>query len=145
MTPSVNDLARELADRMSGRRDKAFIEAAMAVCALVATADKRISYSERLRVHRLLEGVGALGTFPRARAIGLFDAYADDLAAEEPGARERILSRVRAVAGDPGIADTLIRVSVLICTADDEVHEAEVAEITEICGALGIDPATAGF
>ena len=140
MAPRVNDMARELADRMALYRDKSFIEGALAACALVAAADRQISYSEKIRLHRLFEGVGALGVFSSGRAVALFDAFADDLIAEEPGARDRALDRVRAVSGDHGAAQALVQICVLISHADDVVHPAEVAEISEICGALGIDP-----
>lgn len=144
MPNAAMTLGEEIAAKMEQHRDRPFLEAAMAACALIATADRLVTFSERVGVERILEVVGAMGIFDPKEAVRLFEGFVDALDANDPTARHRALERIRDVAGDAKSAELLLRVSILISEADGHVVPAETDEIIEICRVLDVDPAVLG-
>ncbi len=139
MPSSADALAQILAEKMGRRRDRAFLEAVMATCALVAAADRVVTYSERSGVERILVSLGAMGIFDPRQTLGLFDEFVRGLDADDSSARHRVFSRIKEMAGDRESSETLVRIAIMISQADGHVVPREVSEIKDICRVLGVD------
>lgn len=138
MAKSLDFLRRFLADR----RDRAFLEASMAACALAVMADGEVSLSERYRVDALLERLERLNHYDPHKAIALMNRHIEDLRGDHDLARTNLLGRVESVAGDQEAALVIPRMAKAVMLSDGEITGAEKQELTAICEALGqsLDP-----
>lgn len=127
-------LKRELARY----RQRPFLDALMAGCALVATADGAISLSERSRVDRIVESLRELDIFDPHEAVNRFNEYAEDIAADAERGRRDILLAIGEHAGDEGHARLLLRACIAVSLADDDLRPEEHARIADICDALDL-------
>ena len=124
-------------------RQRPFLEAVMACCALVATADGEISFSERSRMDWMVEDLEQLKLFDPHNAVTLFNRYADWLFSAPEAARASTLRTVRLGADAADAGTLLVRIAVAMAEADGEYTSDEQAVVRMICANLGLDPALA--
>ncbi len=134
----LEGLKRELARY----RQRPFLDALMAGCALVATADGSVSLSERSRVDRIIESLGELDIFDPHEAVNRFNDYAEVIAADAERGRHEALDAIAEHAGDKDRARLLLRACIAVSLADDNFRPEERARIAEICDTLEL-PETA--
>ena len=125
-------------------KNRPFLEATMACCALVAIADGEVSLSERSRVDDVLETLEQLRDFDVHMAVDLFNGYLDQIQQSPVEGRERLHQLIARFRETPKDADILIRVSVAISKADGEFALSELVCVKEICETLGLQPADYG-
>jgi tellurite resistance protein len=130
----LDGLKRELARY----RQRPFLDALMAGCALVATADGTVSLSERSRVDRIFESLVELEIFDPHEAVNRFNEFADDIAADAARGRHAALDAIAEQAGDEARARLLLRACVAVSLADDDLRPEERARIADICDALDL-------
>lgn len=123
-------------------RQRPFLEAVMASCAIVATADGEISFSERVRMDNVVDSLEQLRVFNPHEGVNLFNAHAEAIEANRSIGTAAALEAIRRGAGDDqAAAALLLRISIAISQADGQYHEAERGAVQAICDTLGIDPA----
>lgn len=132
----LESLRRELARY----RQRPFLEALMACCAFVATADGVVSLSERSRVDRIFESLKELDIFDPNEAVDSFNEFADAIAADQAKGRRTALATIDDQAGEPKRAQLLLRASVAVSLADGELHDEERAALGDVCDALALAP-----
>ena len=76
----LDKLSEPFLARSERARNRSFLDAAMAVSALVATADGEVSLAKRHRVDEVLENVTTLKAFDIHAAIDQFKAFAEEIA-----------------------------------------------------------------
>lgn len=127
------------------RRNKPFLEAAMAVCALVATADEEVSFSERTRLDSILETLDELKVYKVHEAINLFNELVERLQTEPEEAREEAFEAIERMRGKREDSQVLIRIALAVADAEGVILESERNLTVEICEALGRDPSEFGI
>ncbi len=121
-------------------RNKDFLEAVMAVCALIALADDEFQAVERQRIFQAFARVPALRELDFHQALNILKAHVEALGRDGPAAKDMLYNKVGRMAGRHKRVRTLMRLAYLIILADDEVHEGELEEVRHICRLLGLEP-----
>ncbi len=136
MEPSLLD---KLVTEVQRYRNKDFLKAAMAVCALAANADDDVNLAERYSIDRALEIEPALKYFNAAKAVRILDDYIHALREDGAAAKAVLDNKVRRFAGDHKRSRTLMRVAYVIIAADQQIIAAERAEFDRLCALLDLD------
>ncbi len=137
MKPSLLD---KLLTEIPRYRDKEFLKAAMAVCALSANADDEVNFSERFSIDQALAHEPTLQMFNASKAVKILNDYIFALRQEGDRAKQILYEKVRRMAGDHKKSRTLLRFAYLVITADHEVHEKEKQEFARLCALLHLQP-----
>ena len=133
----IESLKQSLGVKAEQHRNRPFLEATMAACALVAYADEDVSLSERFQLDQVLERLDALKIFDPHVGVNFFDEIVEALKDQPEAGKQAALERIRLFAGEPDSARMLVRVCHAISWADGEVSPAERARIDEVCAVLG--------
>lgn len=134
----LDTLKRELARY----RQRPFLDALMAGCAFVATADGVVSLSERSRVDRIFEGFRELDIFDPHESVDAFNEFAEAIAEDAARGRQRALAAIDDQASEPDRARLLLRACVAVSLADGDIVGEERAALADVCDALAL-PASA--
>ena len=133
-----------LLDKLVGEvrryNNKAFLKAAMAVCALTAAADDEVSLAEHYRIDEIIAKDPALKELNAQKAIDTLYDYIYALRTYGESAKEVLYNKVERMAGDHKKSRTLMRVAYLVIIADQEIRDAEREEFRRLCGVLGLKP-----
>lgn len=130
-----------LKQELARHRQRPFLEAAMAACALIASADDEVSFSERARMDAVLESLAELRIFDPHQAVDLFNARLEALQADREAGRAEAFEAIRRGAAEDGAAELLVRICVAIGLADGKLVSHERAMLGLICAALNLTPA----
>ena len=133
-------LLGKLTDEVLRYQNKAFLKAAMAVCALSVLADGEIQFAERVSIDRALNEEPALKHFDALKAVEILGEFTDALYDDEENAKTILHNKIRRFAGDHKQSRTLMRVAYLIITADHEITEDEQDVFIELCAVLELEP-----
>ncbi len=129
-----------LKQELARHRQRPFLEAAMAACALIASADDEVSFSERARMDAVLESLAELRIFDPHVAVDLFNARIDALQADREAGRAAAFEAIRRGATNDGAAELLVRICVAMSLADGKFVSTERAMLGLICSALNLSP-----
>jgi tellurite resistance protein TerB len=135
----MEGLRHAIGERMARRRNRPFMEACMACCALVAIADGEVSLSERSRVDDILETLDRLKLFDVHEAIDLFNAYVEAIVAKPDRGRKKALEDVSEMRHEAGDAVLLVKIALAVSQADGVFLDSERVQCELICHALGLD------
>ena len=141
----LNTLINNFQDGLERNRNRPFLSAAMAACALVATADGRVSLGERVRVDQIVETLEALKIFDPHEAVDLFNEFSDTILISPHEGHDNALMALAAGAKDEESKTLIIRMCCAISEikhpqgSDDNIA-ADHIEIVSLCSRLGIDP-----
>ncbi len=133
----IGRLKGSLGAQAERHRNRPFLEATMAACALVAYADEDVSLSERFQIDQVLERLDRLKIFDPHDGVNYFNEVVEKLKAAPEQGTETALQRIAPFAGDPESARMLVRICHAISWADGEISDAERARIDEVCEVLG--------
>jgi tellurite resistance protein TerB len=122
-------------------RDKDFLKAVMAVCALTAHADGEPHPLEIAEIDAAFRSIPCLRNLDRKKAEAIFAVYSEALDRGDPQARRVLYRKIQVFENQFKKARTLLRVAYLIVMADGIDHPQEVREFKRICGLLAFDPA----
>ena len=120
---------------LNRHKQRPFLEAVAAACALVATADGEVSFSERARLDTVIESLSQLRLFDPHEVVDAFDEHVAQLADDEDGVAA-MLKVIRAGTRADGAADLLLRISAVMSLADGRDSSDEHEIIHKICAAL---------
>jgi len=118
-------------------RSRAFLDAAMAASALVATADGEVSFAERSRLDDVLASVEALKAHDVHDAADLFRIFAENILAHPEQGRAQALKAVQSVGDDGEAAGLVLRIACAMGRARGAYAPPAVAQIRTIAAALG--------
>ena len=121
---------------------RGYLQAAMAVCALTASADGEVGLEERYAIDAAIAHDPLLACFAPAQAVAVLDDQLFRLRAEPAETRETLLGIVEKAGRRPERAVALMRLVWNVIAADDRVRPAELAEFETLCDLLEIDVET---
>lgn len=121
-------------------RNKDFLKAVLAVCALSARANPTIALDTRYRIDRILDSLDLVELFDRRKVTGILNDYIYAFEADRARAVEVLDAKVRRMVGDHRKSRTLLRIAYLIMMADGRMSESEEAEFGRLCRLLSIEP-----
>jgi tellurite resistance protein len=122
-----------------------FLKATMAACALVATADGEVGFSERVRVDQIIETLEYLQVYDPHEAVNLFVDYCEAILKLPSEGHPKVLSQLDVVKDNPETASLLIRICLAIGEANGKTSLVDQIEIVTLCSILEIDPAHFGL
>ena len=126
---------------MSRYKNKPFMQAVAAGCALVAAADGSVSSDEKAKMARFIQSSAELKVFDIAEVIKAFnDAVAKFEFDHDVGTAEA-LKVIGKIKGDGGAARLLVRVCCAIGASDGNFDEGERAMVRKMCAELGLPAA----
>lgn len=130
-----------LAAEASKFKNRSFMEAIVAACALVAAADGSISSEEKNKMVGFLRNSDELKHFDIKDVIAVFDKVTASLSFDIGIGKAEALKIIGKLRGHEDQAKLMIRVACAIGASDGSFDDKEKAVIREICLDLGLDPA----
>jgi tellurite resistance protein len=128
--------------QLERHRQRPFLRALMAACALVASAGGQVSFRQRIRLDLVMETLDALKVFDPHEGVALFNGFVAELRNDRERGHRLARQAVSAeVAGNPEKARLLLRICLAISERDGSIPPPERHEIEAICRWIGIDPA----
>lgn len=137
----VKETSNTLVNDVKKYKNKGFLEAAVAGCAIVAAADGNISPEEKRKMIGFIGQSEALKVFDVNDAIKLFEKYSAAYEFDGEVGKAQALKVVAQVKSKADEARLLIRVCCAIGAADGNFDEHEKQAVRDICRELGQDPA----
>ena len=129
-----------LSVEVSKFRNRAFMEAVVSGCALVAAADGSIDASEKQKMAGFLERADELKHFDMREVIEVFNKTAGDFEFDTQIGKASALKTIGKVKGNEEQSRLLVRVVCAIGAADGDFDADEQAVVREICAELGLNP-----
>jgi tellurite resistance protein TerB len=146
MSEFVHTLSQLYRTQLERYRNRGFLCAAMAGCALVSMASGSVSFRKRVRVDSLLETLDALRVFDPHEGVEMFDEFASAIKADPEAGRRQALDVIRKeVAHEPEKARLLGRICLAVSGRDGEIPGVELREVASLCQELGLDPLSCGL
>lgn len=141
----MSEFIRSVAQLYSGQlmryRNRPFLRAAMAGCALVAMANGSVSLRERMRVDRIMETLDALKVFDPHEGVVLFNEFVEALRDDPAEGRRRALEVItREVADEPEKAGLLARICLAVSERDGAIAPEQRREVADLCRCIGVAP-----
>lgn len=131
--------------QMERNHNRPFLEGVMAACALIAIADREVSFGERVRVDQILETLDALKIFDPHEGMDMFNNTIDDIRESPEEGRNRAYETLKAVAVDDETKKLILRICLAVSAADGKNQIVDEIEIVSLCSRLGIDPKDCGL
>ena len=125
--------------------NRPFLEAAMAACALVATARGHITFAHRTRIDQILETLDALKLFDPHEGVEIFNAHAEKILEHPRDGRLRALRVIRRATKNPDTARLLVQLCLAVSEMNDDTSLADQIEIVMLCDQIGVDPGELGL
>ena len=133
--------AREKLTTEGGKfKNKEFMEAIVAGCALVAAADGEISSAEKLKMSGFIKNSDELKVFDMDKVIEAFNRVCSKFEFDEQIGRAEALAIVGKIKDKPEQARLLIRVCMAIGASDGDFDDQEKAVCRLLCAELGLTP-----
>ncbi len=146
MTGFLHNLTHRYQEQMERHKNRPFLNGCMAACALVATADGNVTFSQRVRVDQLLQTLEALKFFDPHEGIDLFNAFTDAiLSAPKVGHGKALQAVLETVKGKQATAELLIRLCLAVSEANGETSLSDQIEIVSLCSLLDVKPKECGL
>ncbi len=145
----LETLLNHFSDHLERQRNLPFLQATMAACALVASADGNVSFTERVRVDQILETLDRLKVFDPHDGVNLFNEFTDAILAHPEEGRKLAMTALMDGTTETESRELLIRV----CLAVSEMNAAsngnktmtDQIEIVRLCSRLGVSPENCGL
>ncbi len=146
MTSFLHNLTHNYREQMERHKNRPFLKGCMAACALVATADGNVSFSQRVRVDQLLQTLEALKFFDPHEGIDLFNEFTDAILSTPKAGHGKALQAVFETVKDrQASAELLIRLCLAVSEANGETSLSDQIEIVSLCSLLDVKSKKCGF
>jgi tellurite resistance protein TerB len=132
-------------DSVARFKNKEFLEASVAACALVAAADGTIQPSEKETMAGFIQRNDMLKVFEMTKVIESFNKFAGNFEFNAAIGKAEALRAVNKLKSNQEAGRLLVRVCCAIGMADGDFDDKEKAVIKEICTELGLPPSEFGL
>jgi len=136
----LGDMTKGMKDEVSRVRNRDFLEACVAGCALVANADGIVDPEEKRKMMGFMQTSDALSLYDTTDVINLFNKYNSNFEFDFGIGEATVLKTVGKMAKKPEEARLLVRVCCVIGAADGNFDEHERAAVRRMCQELKLDP-----
>ena len=137
MTKRISLFARDA----SSIRDKDFLKAAMAACALTILADGDSALSERFAIDDLLARMERLQLYDPQKSIAILDDFVYRMRSDQATSRHILLAKIERLAEEREAAELIPQIVTTVALADGKVSAHEFAMLRHICALLQVDSA----
>ncbi|GAA1221903.1 MULTISPECIES: tellurite resistance TerB family protein [Streptomyces] len=137
---SASTMQTQLMAKKNDLKSGAFRDASMAMCALVAAADRNVDPAERSRVAQLISTNEVLQNFPADQLQSRFDANLNKLTADFDFGKVSVLQEIAKAKKKPAEARAVIQIGIVIGGADGDFDKTEQAVVREACLMLDLPP-----
>lgn len=131
--------------RMERQRNRPFLEGVMAACALVASTDGEVSFTEQVRVDQILQTLDQLKIFDPHEGVEIFREFTESILENPHEGHDKAVAAIAKVSEDLEAGALLLRICIAVSEASGEISLADQIEIVSICSRFGIDPADCGL
>jgi tellurite resistance protein len=139
MSGFLKNLLELYREQVQRHRNRPFLRAAMAGCALVSMASGNVTLRERVRVDQVLETLDALQVYDPHEGVELFNEFVDALLHSEQRGRKLALEAIDAeVTQEPEKAELLIRICLAVIEVEDGIPTQERRQVAALCEHLGV-------
>ncbi len=145
MSGFITSLRKSFQHQVDRHHNLPFLKATMAACALVATADGHVSFSESVRVDQIVETLDQLKTFDPHEAVDLFKNYSDMILKNPKEGHREVLRELEPAMENRETAELLIRICLAVAESNGETSLVDQIEIVTLCSLLDVDPAGFGL
>jgi tellurite resistance protein TerB len=122
-------------------KNKSFMEAVVAGCAIIAAADGTVSADEKQKMAGFIQRADELKHFEMSKVIEVFNKVSGDFEFDAAIGKASAMQTIGKIKGNPEQAKLLVRVVCAIGAADGDFDADEQAVAREICVELGLTPA----
>ncbi|MET7929677.1 tellurite resistance TerB family protein [Streptomyces sp. NPDC005349] len=137
---SASTMQTQLMAKKNDLKSGAFRDASMAMCALVAAADRNVDPAERSRVAQLISTNEVLQNFPADQLQSRFDANLNKLTADFDFGKVSVLQEIAKAKKKPAEARAVIQIGIVIGGADGDFDKTEQGVVREACLMLDLPP-----
>ena len=134
MAGFLQSLTEQYREQVSRHKNLPFLKATMASCAVVATADGKLSYTERVRVDQILATLEQLQVFDPHEGVDLFLEFAEHILMAPKDGHERALEALDWVKDEPETAKLIIRICLAVAESNGD-NNARMAGLRDIVAA----------
>lgn len=128
----------KLATEVGKFRNREFMEACVAGCALVAAADGNIDSSEKQKMMKFIQQSDELKVFETKDVIAFFNKIVENFEFDNEIGKAEALKVIGKLRSKPDAARLMVRVCVAIGSADGSFDDKEKQVVREICRDLGV-------
>lgn len=119
--------------------ERGYLQAAMAVCALTASADGEVGLEERYAIDAAIRRDPLLQRFTPGQAVAVLDEQLFRLRQDPADTREALLDAIERAGRRPERAVALMRMAWSVIAADGRIRRAELIEFETLCDLLDLD------
>ncbi|MEM8740716.1 MAG: tellurite resistance TerB family protein [Pseudomonadota bacterium] len=130
-----------LADNVAQYRNRDFMEAVVAGCAIVAAADGSVTSDEKQKMMGFIQTSDELKVFKTDDVIKAFNDIIGKFDFDVTIGRGEALKKIAKIKSKEGAGQLLVRVCCAIGAADGDFDDDEKRAVAEICRELGLNPA----
>jgi tellurite resistance protein TerB len=137
--------ASSLSDAVKKFKNKKFMEATVAGCAMVAFSDGTVKPEEKAKMAAFIKRNEALNVFEMPEVITAFEKYVQGFEFDLQIGKGEALNAIGKIKKNSDEAKLLIRVCCAIGTSDGDFDDSEKAAVREICRELELNPEEFGL
>ncbi len=134
------EVSANLKSEVTKLRNKSFLDAVVAGCALVAYADGVVRPEEKQKMMGFLRNSEVLSVFSTEEVITIFDKYAKQFEFDHQIGQASALQAVDKSKDKEAEARLMVRVCCAIGAADGNFDNDEKAVVRKICAELNLNP-----
>ncbi|PWK13093.1 tellurite resistance TerB family protein [Tumebacillus permanentifrigoris] len=136
----LNSTKAGIAEQVKKFKNKDFMDAVVAGCALVAAADGTIDATEKQKMAGYIGRSEELKVFDMNTVINRFNHFVSNFEFDAMIGKQEALKIIGKFNGKPDVGRVIIGVCSAIGAADGDFDEQEKKVVREICGVLGLNP-----
>lgn len=136
-----NEARTRLTTEVSKFKNRTFMEATVAACAMVAAADGTISAQEKQKMAGFIRNSDELKVFEMPAVIAFFEKVVGNFDFDADIGKAEALKVIGRLRGNDEQSRVMVRVACAIGASDGTFDEAEKAIVRTICIELGLKPA----
>lgn len=121
-------------------KNRTFMEATAAACAMIAAADGEVSAAEKTKMIGFISNSPELKVFNLTEVINAFNDAVGKFEFDHQIGQAEALKIIGKVKGNDGASRLLVRVACAIGTSDGDFDQKEKAACRQICIELGLSP-----
>ncbi len=141
----LNQQKTSMSDTMTRFKNKEFMDAVVAGCALVAAADGSISAEEKQKMAGFIQRTDELKVFDMQDVIKQFNKFTDNFEFDHMIGKGEALKAIGKIKKNEEGARLLVRVCCAIGLADGDFDASEKAMVQDICTELGLNASEFGL
>lgn len=129
-----------LTDQVKKLKNKDFLDAVVAGCAIVAGADGSINANEKQKMTGYISRSEELKVFDMSDVINRFNHFVGNIEFDGMIGKQEALKAIAKYSNKPEVGRVIVGVCSAIGAADGDFDASEQAAVRDICTTLGLNP-----